>query len=464
MVKHGIVRLVRQVAKNWQTDLALPFEKVLPIGVVAVAVALEGLAFRERVFTPVITVWTLLSQVLSEDGTCQEAVSRVIAYFAKCKEEPPSQATGAYCKARGRLPVGLFRCLMRQTGATLDGQATGRDLWHGRNVRAVDGTCLSMPDTRANQSAFPQPSSQAKGCGFPQLRLVVFFSVITGALIDCVLGPLKQSEMRLFLEILGELSRTDVLLGDRYYGNFWVVCLAWEHEVDTVLRLSSSHSIDFRRGRRLGKNDMELSWAKPVRRPTYMTPEEYAALPGTLTVRIIRGMLSSRGFKTRPIVLVTTLLDPKRFRREDILELYGRRWQCELRLRDVKTSLQMDVLRTKTPKMVEKELLAKLLAYNLIRQLMWAAGNRFGNHPMRLSFKGALQHIRIFAPILVGAGKTTREELQALLLKMIAGSILPDRPGRIEPRLVKRRPKPFGRLQKPRAAYRKLIALGRPLK
>lgn len=424
----------------------------------------KGLYSASAFFPPAVTLWAFLTQVLSEDGACREAVSRVIAYFAQQKKKTPSPRTGAYCRARQRLSEGLLKRLLGQSASALEAQAHPRDFWHGKRVRVVDGTGISMPDTPDNQKCYPQPSSQAPGCGFPVLRLVVLFSLITGALLAYTLGPLSDSEMVLFRKLLQELAGGDILLGDRYYGNFWVVAALQQRGVDAVLRVAASRRSDFRRGRRLGRNDHLLVWHKPAVRPHYLTAAEYALLPQELTLRELRGTLAWVGFRARPVVLVTTLLDPRLYSRLELLELYTRRWHCELRLRDLKLALHMDVLRTQTPEMVRKELLAKLLAYNLIRRLLWEAGTRAGVRPLRLSFKGAVQHVRMFAPLLAPLSSPARKELYALLLQTLASEIVPERPGRSEPRLKKRRPKSYGWLQKPRAVYRQLIRLGRKLK
>jgi hypothetical protein len=401
---------------------------------------------------------------LSEDGSCREAVSRVIAHLARQKKKTPSPRTGAYCRARKRLSEGLFRHLLLQSAAALEAQASPQECWHGKRVRVVDGTGISMPDTPENQKAYPQPSVQAPGCGFPVLRMVALFSLATGALLAHALGPLADSEMVLFRRLLDELGRDDLLLGDRYYGNFWVVATLQQRGSDALLRVAASRHSDFRRGKRLGKNDHLIVWRKPSVPPHYLTAEQYAALPAEMILREVRGTLVRSGYRPRPVVLVTTLLDPERYPREELLALYARRWNCELRLRDIKIALHMDVLRTQTPEMARKELLAKLLAYNLIRRLMWDAGARAEVAPLRLSFKGAVQHVRTFAPMLAALNSAARQELYTLLLTTLARELLPERPDRIEPRLKKRRPKSYGWLQKPRALCRRLLSLGRKLK
>jgi hypothetical protein len=412
----------------------------------------------------VITLWAFLSQVLDADGSCRQAVSRVIAFCKLKALAPPSSATGAYCKARMRLPEGLLARLVRQTGANLEAKHLAKALWHGLRLRVADGTGISMPDTPENQAAYPQPSSQAPGCGFPVLRLVVIFSLFTGALLEYAMGSLHSSEMALFRSLLDQLTSGDLLVADRYYGVFAVIAGLQKRHVQVVFRVAASRTTDFRRGKRLGKNDHWVMWARPSVRPCNLSEEEYAQLPAEQELREVRGHIHVPGWRTREVVLVTTLLDPVKYPRQELLDLYALRWQCELRLRDLKVALQMDVLRTRTPAMVRKELLAHLLAYNLIRSLMWTAGQQHKIAPLRLSFKGAMQHIRIFAPLLAATSASARAELLKLLLSLLAQEVVPARPNRVEPRRKKRRPKNYGWLQKPRGLCKRLLVLGRKLK
>jgi hypothetical protein len=412
----------------------------------------------------VITLWAFLSQVLDADGSCRQAVSRVIAFCKLKGLAPPSPKTGAYCKARMRLPEGLLARLVRQTGADLEAKHIAKVLWHGLRLRVADGTGISMPDTPENQAAYPQPSGQAPGCGFPVLRLVVVFSLFTGALLQYAMGSLHSSEMALFRSLLDQLTSGDLLVADRYYGVFAVIAGLQKRQVQVVFRVAASRSTDFRRGKRLGKNDHLVVWARSSVCPRNLSPEEHAQLPAGLELREVRGHIDVPGWRTREVVLVTTLLDPVEYPRQELLDLYAMRWQCELRLRDLKVALQMDVLRTRSPEMVRKELLAHLLAYNLIRSLMWTAGQQHKIDPMRLSFKGAMQHIRVFAPFLAATSASARAELLNLLLSLLAQEVVPERPNRVEPRRKKRRPKSYGWLQKPRQLCKRLLALGRKLK
>ena len=415
-------------------------------------------------FPPTITLWAFLAQVLDADGSCRQAVSRVIAFFQQQGLAPPSPETGAYCKARLRLPEGLLARLVHQTGADLEARLKRTALWHGLRLLIADGTGISMPDTPENQAAYPQPSGQAPGCGFPVLRLVGIFSLLTGALLQYALGPLHSSEMALFRALLRELTSGDLLVADRYYGVFAVIAGVQERHAHGLFRVAASRTTDFRRGKRLGKDDHLVAWQRPSLRPRNLTDEEYDQLPAQLSLREVRGHIDVPGWRTREVILVTTLLDPVQYSRQELLDLYALRWQCELRLRDLKIALHMDVLRTLSPAMVRKELLAHLLAYNLIRTLLWTAGQQHHADPMRLSFKGALQHIRTFAPFLAATSTRTRAELFTQLLSVLARELVPKRPERVEPRLKKRRPKSYGWLQKPRRLCRRLRSLGRSLK
>ena len=296
------------------------------------------------------------------------------------------------------------------------------------------------------------------------MRLVVFFSLTTGALVDWASGSLHASEMSLFRSLLPRLQTGELLLGDRYYGVFAVLASVLERKAHGLFRVAASRLTDFRHGTRLGINDHLVTWTFPTVRPRGLTDEEYARLPRQMLLREIRERVSIPGWRTRELVLVTTLLDSQEFPAEDLVQLYASRWLCEVRLRDLKITLQMDVLRTLTPDMVRKELLARLLAYNLIRTLMWTASRRFHTELQRLSFKGALQHVRAFAPVFAGLPTSQIPIAYEHLLQTLAMENVPYRPHRFEPRLKKRRPKSYGWLQKPRTLCKRLLFLGRPLK
>jgi hypothetical protein len=316
----------------------------------------------------------------------------------------------------------------------------------------VDGTTVSMPDTPANQQQFPQPDSQKPGLGFPLARLVVVFSLAVGTVLDAALGRYqgKQTgETSLWHTLAQTVEPDDLLLADRYYGSYWELALTKQRGADLICRLHQRRQADFRRGQRLGRDDHVVRWSKP-RRPDWMDEATYASLPDTLAVREVRVRVRIPGFRTRELVVVTTRIDTAALSCEDVALLYRARWYAELNLRDLKVTLQMDVLRCQTPEMVRKEVWAHLLAYNVIRGQMAQAAAEAGVVPLQLSFKGALQGLRAFAEWL---GRATEEELTEVcrqLRILLASYRVEARPNRSEPRARKRRPKQYPQLAEPR--------------
>lgn len=434
----------------------LPFAGVLSADRIKAALREEEAAWREEVYTPLLTLWAFLSQVVCPDGSCRAAVGRVLAWLVSRDERPCTPQTGPYCKARQRLPEELLRRLVRETGRGVRDDMPAEWLWKGRRVKVVDGTTVSMPDTPDNQAAYPQHTAQAPGIGFPIARLVVVFCLAYGTAVDAALGRYqgKQSgETALLRGLDGALNPGDVLLADRYYGGWFDLALQHERGVDAVVRLHQQRGCDFRRGRRLGPNDHVVEWAKPTQRPGWMDPATCARLPARLAMREVRIRVTQAGFRTKCLVVVTTLLDPA-VTAADLAELYRARWHAELDLRSLKVTLGMDVLRCKTPAMVRKEVWAHLVAYNLIRAVMARAALEFGGPPRDISFKAALQAVRAFAERLLDATGATAEELHEWLLIMIGNYQVGDRPDRVEPRKRKRRPKHYPLLMHTRAEAR----------
>jgi hypothetical protein len=441
----------------------LPFADHLPAEQVHQAFRDAGGTFRERVFTPAVTLWTFLSQVLDPDHSCRQAVARLLAWRTAVGLPPCSADTGAYCKARGRLPEEVLSTLTRQTGRQVMDQAEQPWLWKGRQVKVADGTALSMPDTPENQQEYPQPAKIPAGVGFPLLRLVVVFSLAVGTVLDAAMGRFQgkgSGELSLFRRSDDVLEPGDVLVADRLYSDFWDVARAQARGADVVLRMHAGRAPVRFRGRGHSTANRRVWWRKP-QRPSWMSEEEYATYPEWLRLRAVRVTVRQRGFRTKRLVLVTTLLDAEDVTLEDLAELYRRRWQAELYLRSLKTTLQMDILRGKAPAMVRKEVWAHLLVYNVVRTLMAQAARAAGVRPDEVSFTGALQTVNAFLPNLRSA--RTPEEVTRLclvLLGAIAQHRVGNRPDRYEPRAVKRRPKNFPKLKEPRAQARRRLAEG----
>ncbi len=396
---------------------------------------------RERLYPPTVTLSLFLKQVLDQDGSCQQAVNSWAAQRIAEGLSPRSVRTGGYCRARQRLPLPMISTLARHSGALLSGQAHPDWRWRGRPVKLVDGTGISMPDTADNQARYPQPSSQAAGVGFPVARLVAVMCLATGGLLAAAVGPLEgkgHTEWDLLRGLLSSFSAGDVMLADALYANYFLIAWLQAAGVDVVFEQHGARKTDFRRGQQLGPRDHVVAWKKPRLRPAWMTPEDYAAAPDTLRVREVA--VGGR-------ILVTTLRDAKDVHKRELAGLYAQRWHVELDLRNIKTTMSMDVLRCKTPSMIEKELWVHLLAYNLIRLMMAQAAAESGLHPRQLSFKHTVQLWTQWLAHCAGTGVEPRE---AGLFRLIAQRKVGQRPGRIEPRACKRRPKSSRWLKVPR--------------
>ena len=403
---------------------------------------------RERLYPPTVALSMFIQQSLAEDGSCQRAVNGWAAQRAAEGLSPQSVRTGAYCRARQRLPVEMVTALTRETGRLLCGEANTGWRWRGRTVKLVDGTGISMPDTPDNQARYPQPSSQAPGVGFPLARLVGVICLSTGAVVDAAIGPFAgkgHSEHGLVRELVSAFDAGEVMLADALYCSYWLIATLQSAGVDVLFEQHGSRYTDFRRGRRLGTRDHVVTWSKPAQRPAWMTRAQYAAYPDALSVREVKG---------EKRVLVSTLLNPREVRKKDLLALYAQRWHVELDFRNIKTTLGMDVLRCLTPQMVEKELWVNLLAYNLIRLLMAQAAQEAGLHPRELSFKHTVQIWTQWLSLRCGRGQDWQRNT---LFQLIAQVRVGQRPGRLEPRARKRRPKPYPWLKVPRDRARQQI-------
>jgi hypothetical protein len=327
------------------------------------------------------------------------------------------------------------------------------ELWKGFRVKVVDGTGVSLPDTPKNQRAYPQPGGQKPGCGFPLLKLVGVFSVATGALLDYAKGNKHQHELGLLQRLLDTFKAGDLVLADRGFSTYALMALLWLRKVHSLFRLHHARPQDFRKGKRLGKDDRLLVWRKPDnwQKPRFIPKSLWRRLPTQLSVRMVRFTLQIPGYRTRSVTLITTLLDPKLYPAAELAQLYARRWRIELWFRDIKTSMGMETLRCLSPKMVHKELEMFFIAYNFIRCLIADAAQVHDVAIERLSFKGTVDSVRQFSAAIAQArSRKKTNQLFARLLELMAKDKVPERPGRREPRAVKRRPKPYQKLNRPR--------------
>lgn len=446
----------------------LPFGEALTAAEMQAAFDAEGVSFADRdedsgglVYTPAITLWALLSQMLftGEQRSCRAAVIRVATYLALLGREISETNTGAYCRARAKIPARVVQRLTQQVAAGCEAKVPDGWHWHGRPVKLIDGTTLSLADTPENQAAYPQSTSQNPGLGFPILRAVALTSLATGMITAAASGPYagkETGETALLRSVFDDLAPGDVLLGDRYYCGWFMLALLQDRGVDFVVRLHHLRHADFRTGARLGKGDHLVLWHKP-QRPAWLDQETYEALPEYLVIREVRVTVNVPGFRTQSLVVVTSLFDETEIPRDDLAALYRRRWLVELHLRAIKTTLHLDVLRCKTPDMVHQELWAGFLAYNLIRLSILQSALDSDEHPEHLSFTANMQFLAstwLTAAITPPSADAATDPLIALRLAHGSSHPVGNRPNRIEPRALKRRPKPHKLLNLPRAEAR----------
>lgn len=467
MDKHTQGRRSRQVCRVQKyrrqllEDQDLCLTKLLPQEQVEAAITRHQVRFRHRLYTPLVTIWTFLYQVLAPDQSCRAAVARFLALLCLAGEGLASAVTGSYCKARQRLSELLVADLARSSGEDLDRQVPTTGLLNGRPIKLADGTTLSMPDTPANQKTYPQQPGQKEGLGFPILRLVGLISLSCGAVLNVAMAPYsgkRTGETSLLRKLLDYLHTGDILLADAIFSNYWTIALLLAIGVDFVGRHDNKRKIDFRTGQRLGRYDHIVQWHRP-QQPAWMSKRLYGSLPETLTIREMKVEVRQKGFRCRHLLVTTTLLDAQLYSEEDVAMAFRARWNAELDLRSIKQVMQMDVLRCKSPAMVRKEIWMHLLAYNLIRKLMAQAALAAGCCPRDISFKGTLQTLVAFA--MVGwSCPGRRNALYAAVLRAVATHRVNDRPDRIEPRAVKRRPKKLVYLNEPRSIAKARLLKG----
>jgi hypothetical protein len=456
---------VRFLRRQFLQDGNLPFTNVLSDQIVSQALTAAGAYWVDRIYSPLVTLWVFLGQVLSADHSCRAAVARLIAHRLSRGQRPCSAETGAYCQARKRLAEKFFSDVARHTGSALETKVDPGWLWKQRRVYVFDGSTVTMPDTQENQRAYPQPKVQQPGLGFPLARIGALFSLASGAVLDlgiCRYAGKGQSESGMLRAMWSIFRPGDVLLADRLMCAWTEMVVLKQRGVDCVCRFTSHRKTDFRRGKRLGPGDHIVIWHKPTK-PRTVDREMYDTLPESLTIREVRVRVAQPGFRTETLVVATTFLDVDEFTNYDLAQLYRARWNAELDLRSLKQTLQMDALRCKTPELVRKEIWTHILAYNLVRTIIAQAAVKHGIEPRTISFKGAIQTLEAFQPVIAiqcRRNAVFRTHLYQQLLDAIAVHRVADRPDRYEPRQRKRRNKKYDLLTKPRHEVKRRILLG----
>jgi len=447
------------IAHSFLQTPGLPFASVLDGASIAQVFQEEKALFgQEDIYSTQMVLWAFLAQTL-RDGkgvACAAAVADIAAYLLQTGQRPPSGDTGDYCRARAKLKLTAIQRLVRGAADDMEAAAPTPWLWKGLHAQLVDGFTFTMPDTPENQAQFPQIGAQRPGVGLPIARACAVLSLATASLCDLALGPYegKQTgETALLRELLENFQEKDVVVFDRYYCSFMMLALLSLRGLHVCARLHHLRHSDFRRGRRLGPGDHLITWTRPPR-PKWMSQEQYDRIPETLTLREVKFDVKVPGYRTRSLTIITTLTDPKAYRREDLAELYGFRWNAELDIRQIKQTLHLDHVRCKTPDMVRRELWVTLLAYNLIRKVLATAAAVHKKQPRRLGFTLACQSLLASWIILATGACRDAPALHTMLLARLAANTVADRPGRIEPRVLKRRRHRYPLMQRPRAQLR----------
>jgi len=404
----------------------------------------ESRNYRVRIFTPMVTLLLFIKQVLGSDKSCKKAVSNFVAEQSKQGfDKIGSTNTGPYTKARQRLPKETIQELVQISGESASQKTQAGWKVYGREVKAFDGTTVKMADTQSNQEDFPQHKNQKKGGGFPIARLLIVVSLTVGTIVNYAIGAYKgkgTGEQSLLREVKDSIKKDDIVLGDRYFPSYFLMADLYAIGADGIFKGQSQRHYDFRKGQPLGKNDHVVQWKKP-QRPQWMSQETYRQYPDEITVR---------EFKVEGSVYVTTFLTVRHYHKHELAKIYKLRWHIEINLRSIKSTMNMDMLSCKSPEMVRKEIGIHFLAYNMIRIIIAEACQREGLNPREISFKGTVQLLNSFMPHFVNGSTKHNGRMYTRMLSLIIKNKIGNRPGRVEPRAIKQRQKPFKTLDKPR--------------
>jgi hypothetical protein len=462
-----VSRRFRLVSSSFLQDDGLHFAAALPEARIQEAFDAEGVDFAQDddgVYTPSVTLWASLSQVLhkGEQRSCLAAVARVLVLLVALGRKPCAKNSGAYCRARAKVSEVVLRRLTTEVAKGCEKAVPDRWLWHSRHVLMADGTTATMPDTRSNQHEYPQHVAQKPGLGFPIVRLVVLLSLATAMVHSMALGPYagkETGETALFRQLLAGVDPQTIFLADRYYCSYFLLAMALLGQRDFVVRLHQRRKIELSKTERLGNDDHLVVWTRPAM-PDWMDQASYEQIPESMSLRLIKVQVQEPGFRVESLWVATTLTDAEKYPREDIADLYRRRWMAELDIRAIKKTTGMDILRCKSPAMVRREMWTCLLAYNLIRKALLDAAYASDRSPRELSFTTAMQTIAASLGTLAAAHEDLAATLIAAQIASLAEQIVGNRPDRVEPRAVKRRWKPIALLTKPRKEARAELLRG----
>jgi hypothetical protein len=439
-------------------DFGILFGEVLPLGVLHRAQ--EHL--RTRVFPEVVVFWAWISQLLESNASCARALTLVQSWYDSAGLPLPAFDTSSYCRARARLSDGFLGVVERQTMAYAENRIEGHHLWYGFRLKAIDGTSVKLLDSDANQEAYPQPSNQAPGCGYPVMGVSGVLDLATGRIEAHALGGYREHDARGLYKLCGHFGENDLLIADRAYSSYELMALLLAGGTHSVMRLHQRREgkLDWRRGRRLDPDSRVVVWTRPpAPGDCGITREQWEGLPATMEIRLVRVRGKGRDGKARTMYVATTLTDAQAHPTAEIGHLYAERWKIEVKFRDIKTTMRMEMLRTRSPEMARKSVRMMAIAYNLVKAIQMEAVAGMPVVIDEIGFKGSLDVLNEFRGQFRGAGK--RPRLLRLKLRSfferILERVLRIRPGRSEPRATKLRPKPYQYLTKPRAEFTEIL-------
>lgn len=452
----------RKIVENFLVQPDLPFASVLTAERIERIFKKHGNLFGVgRIYSTSVVLWSFLGQVLRDgkEASCQAAVARIVAFQEQQGAPVPTSDTGDYCRARDKLSEAALREISVEVAAEADSQVDPKWLWNGHHAKLIDGFTFTMPDTPANQVEYPQQKAQKPGVGFPIARSVAVISLAMACVMDLAIGPYagkETGESALLRSMLASLSPGDVAVMDRYYCSFMMIALLLQQGVHSCTRKHQARHTDFRRGKRLGKYDHIIEWIRP-KRPKWMDEETYAQIPERLQLREIRYSIVTPGRRTHCIDIITTLVDHDKYTKEDIAMLYGYRWNSELDIRSIKDSLNLGHVRCKSPEMVRREVWTTILGYNLVRITAASAALLHNKQPRQISFTSTCQYILASWMQLALGGINNLADYCFTMLNQIARCEVANRPGRLEPRVVKKRLTQYKLMQKPRNVLREQL-------
>jgi hypothetical protein len=452
----------RDLTNSSIATYAMQFSHVLP------ADFLHSISVSKRIrqYCNVVVFWAWIAQILEANASLSKAVSLVQAWCDDAGLPVPNKDTGAYSRGRGRLPLEFLTAASKRINAHLNTRIQLADTYQGHVIKSIDGSSMTLDDTEDNQSEYPQPSTQKKGCGFPLMGIMGVLNHAHGGWEDFAEGEQSAHDAPIYLKLLHCFNPGDILCGDRAFCTYELMSNLYERQVQTLMRLHQARhrKLDWRQGKRIGKHQRLVIWKKPQQpKGSTLTADQWAALPAQMEVRLIRFYFEDRDGKKRRMVLVTTLLDHVKYDWQELAAIYAQRWDIELRLRDVKTTLELDHLRVKTPENARKTLKMALIAYNLIKSSCQEAAHSVGKDLRLMSFKGALDTIVANTARYLRRQKHGNKirEIWASTIEMIAEKVINLRPFRKEPRAQKKRPKPYSYLTAPRAEYKEIPHRGK---